>query len=163
MPMPIRPVGDENRNNKQAELSFDYSVLLSALPKTEQSNKKIVIASDGDASMLLELWACSQKTATDTFKLDKETKITSSDLIKLKSHGLITGGSEEVKLTGKGKAVITTMVLGESNNFLKDKKQKSYTEILASMNKRGKTGYRIPTMGTNAHLLDISNIGKQQE
>ena len=51
--------------------------------------------------------------------------------------------TEEVKLTNKAKAVITTMALGENNAFTKMQKKKSYTEIIASMDKRGKKGFRM--------------------
>ena len=63
--------------------------------------------------------------------------------------GFLTGGVDEVKLTRSGKIVITTMALGEVNSFAKAKQQKSYTEILASMDKRGKKGYRIPKYAAN--------------
>lgn len=159
MPIPIRPVGNTgNQEENKVESQFDYSILLSGFPKTD-SNTRIVTASDSDASMLLELWARSEKTDKDMLKISKESSLSSNDIIRLKSHGLITGGTEEVKLTGRGKAVITTMVLGENNNFLKDKKQKSYTEILASMSKKGKPGYRIPTISASSHLIRLPKQG----
>lgn len=155
MPIPINPVGDNTNQNRSAEKTLiDYSWLFSNIPEiNEKASKKIVTASDKDAEMLMELWLHSEKKDESTFKVNKETKLSSQDIIRLKSHGLICGGSEDLKLTGRGKAVITTMVLGESNNFLKNQKSKSYTEILASMSKKGKKGYRIPVIANNGHLL----------
>lgn len=150
MPIPIKPVGESQKNNIE---SMDYSFLLNAFPKDCKDEKKMVIACDKDASMLLELWSKSEKVGNDTIKIGKDLKLSSTDIIRLKSHGLITGGSEEVKLTNRGKAVITTMALGENNNFLKVKKEKSYTEILASIDKRGKKGYRIPKISLGCNLI----------
>jgi hypothetical protein len=150
MPIPIKPVGNSQKNNIE---SMDYSFLLNSFPKDGKDEKRMVVACDKDASMLLELWSKSEKMGNDTIKIGKDLKLSSTDIIRLKSHGLITGGSEEVKLTNRGKAVITTMALGENNNFLKSKKEKSYTEILASIDKRGKKGYRIPKISLGCNLI----------
>jgi hypothetical protein len=63
----------------------------------------------------------SEKLSEDVYAI-KNSKVTQDDVIRLKSHGFLTGGTEEVKFTGKAKAVITTMVLGESNAFQKEQK-----------------------------------------
>ena len=60
----------------------------------------------------------------------------------MKTVGLIAGSGEEMKFTERGKRIIMTMALAEDSKFEKVKKDKSYHEILASMNKRGKAGYR---------------------
>jgi serine protease inhibitor len=71
------------------------------------------------------------------------------DIIRLKSRGLITGGVNEVNFTKRGKIVITTMSLSEPNKFQTNATEKSYKEILASMDKKNKKGYRIPKFATN--------------
>jgi len=156
MPVPINPVGsDSNGKDKDfSGLQMDYSWLSGITPKAE-SNKKIVTASDKDADVLMQIWLTAEKTKESTFKIIDNTKVSSQDVIRLKSHGLLTGGTDEVKLTPRGKLVITTMALGENNGFLKNQKSKSYTEIMASMSKKGKPGYRMPTMGSNSHLIRL--------
>ena len=156
MPVPINPIGSNN-NGKDKDLSklqMDYSWLASFTPQAE-SNKRIVTASDKDADVLMQIWLTSEKTEDSTFKIKDDAKVSSQDVVRLKSHGLLTGGTNEVKLTPRGKLVITTMALGENNGFLKNQKSKSYTEIMASMNKKGKPGYRMPTMGSNSHLIRL--------
>ena len=59
--------------------------------------------------------------------------------------------------------VITTMSLGEQSQFEKKRQNKSYTEILASMDKRGKKGYRSaskdPKFSTNnSNRLDLTKL-----
>ena len=161
MPIPIKP-NSPDKAQKEAGDNFliDYNVFLSQIPgalNPPKQSKLIAVASDKDASLLLELWATAERKEENIFKVGKEVKISKNDLIRLKSHGLITGGVDEVKLTDKGRSIITTMVLGENNNFLKDKKEKKYTEILASMDKRKKTGYRIPKFAVNSNLIRVPN------
>ena len=70
--------------------------------------------------------------------------------------GFISSVNDEIKITKKGKVIITTMALGEENAFNKKKTPKKYTEILASMNKRNKPGYRIPKFASdNNNRLDL--------
>ena len=126
MPIPINPVGsDSNGKDKDlSKLQMDYSWLSTITPQAE-SNKKIVTASDKDADTLMQIWLTSEKTKDNIFKIKDNTKISSQDIVRLKSHGLLTGGTNEVKLTPRGKLVITTMALGENNGFLKNQKSKS--------------------------------------
>ena len=146
MPVPIRPIPDNRREEK---MFSDYSVLLNMLPVVPPK-KKTVEASNQDASLLFEIWASGEKVdGEDTVKISPSMNISSRDIMRLKTMGFLTGGTEEVKFTRRGKIVITTMALGETNNFEKRKQQKSYTEILASMNKRGKKGFRTPKFASN--------------
>lgn len=154
MPMPIQPIGNSHEPSKQIEM--DYSFLFPGNQQPEQKNPKIVTASNKDADMLMELWLTSEKKEDGSIKIPKGSKFSSSDILRLKSHGLVTGGTEEIQFTNRGRIVITTMVLGENNRFLKNQKAKKYTEILANMNKRGKKGYRIPVMGTASLLQKTS-------
>jgi hypothetical protein len=162
MPIPINPVGSDS-NGKDidfSKLQMDYSFLSGISPQAE-SNKRIVTASDKDADVLMQIWLTSEKTEDSTFKIKDDAKVSSQDVVRLKSHGLLTGGTNEVKLTPRGKLVITTMALGENNGFLKNQKSKSYTEIMASMSKKGKPGYRMPTYASNTHLIRVSSQDNQ--
>jgi len=148
MPIPIQRVEDKHGGNFLA----DFSVLLNDLPK--DSRKRIVKASDEDATLLLKLWSTSDKISENVYNI-KGSKFSQDDILRLKAHGFLTGGSEEVKFTSKAKVILTTMVLGESNNFQKSVKKKSYTEILASMDHRGKSGYRAPKYAANSNQIRI--------
>lgn len=150
MPVPIRPVRDAEKGN----VGIDYSFLFN------QPVNKTVTASNQDASLLFEIWDKGEKgSKPDAVKVSPDTKITSEDISRLKGMGLIVGDSKEIQFTKKGKIVITTMSLGEGSRFEKIKQKKSYTEILASMSKRNKKGYRIPRFAANtANNLDIRGI-----
>jgi hypothetical protein len=164
MPIPINPVGsDSNGKDKDfSKLQMDYAFLLGITPQAE-SNKRIVTASDKDADVLMQIWLTAEKTEDSTFKIKDDNKVSSQDVVRLKSHGLLTGGTNEVKITPRGKLVITTMALGENNGFLKNQKSKSYTEIMASMSKKGKPGYRMPTYASNTHLIRVSTSQDNQD
>ena len=145
MAIPIRL----NKDKENKNLSIDYSFLLEQMAPVEKKQKTI-IASNKDASLLYDIWCKAQKMdGGETFKIDTKS-VNSKDIIRLKTNGFITGDVETLKFTAKGKTIITTMALAETNCFAKDAdKQKSYTEILASMDKRGKKGYRIPRFASN--------------
>jgi hypothetical protein len=134
MPVPIRPLPD----NKSNFGGIDFSILF----QQPQSNKKTVTASNKDASLLYELWFTGEKVDNDSIKINADVNISSRDIIRLKTMGFLTGGTDQVKFTKKGKRIITTMALSEESCFHKKRQQKPYTEILASMNKKGKKGFR---------------------
>lgn len=145
MPVPIKPIEDrERRDYKQ---TIDYSFLATLTPQPAKTSKTVV-ASNKDASLLYELWSMAEKGNKEgTYKID--SSINSKDIMRLKTRGFLTGNSEEVKFTKKGRMIVTTMALSEPNNFAKEKKQKKYTEILAYNDKRGKKGYRLPKYATD--------------
>lgn len=140
MPIPIALVGRQPEDKNKKEESIDISFLAQNIPAKEASSFSVYL-SDKDADDVMKIWLHAKKTSKDTFCI-KDSGIENKDLIRLKSRGLITGGVSEIKFTSKGKTVVKTMTLGESNKFLENKKEKSYTEILASLNKRGKKGFR---------------------
>ena len=146
---------DDSEDKTASELSLDYSWLSGHMPAAP-SAKKMVIASDKDAGLLMELWLESDKVATDKIKQRKESKISSGDIMRLKTRGLLDSDGDNFKLTSSGKTIIATMALGENNRFLKNQKSKSYTEIMASMDKRGKNGYRVPKFAST----DLINMKK---
>ena len=116
MPIPIKPIPDPQREDKN---QADYSFLMNLAPATASPKKKTVQASNRDASLLFQIWASGEKSNDDTIKISQKLGITSREIMRLKTMGFLTGSSEEVKFTGKGKVVITTMALGETNKFEK--------------------------------------------
>ncbi|MFA5312534.1 MAG: hypothetical protein WC375_04325 [Methanomassiliicoccales archaeon] len=139
MPVPIK---GKYAGQSESPFALDYSILLNQI--TEKSpTSRMVTASNEDASLIMDLWMTGERIDDKTIK----TKISLSgrDIARLKSNGFITTvTADTIKLTNKGAGVITTMVLSEPNRFAKNKKKKNYNEILASMSKKNKNGYRMP-------------------
>jgi len=144
MPIPIR-INNNNSGSdmgaNESNIMIDFSVLMSDIPQEAKMQK--VAASNKDAKLLFEIWSECEKENRDTFKI-ASTGINSRDLIRLKTLGFIHGNLETVTFTTKGKTVVCTMALGEPNKFEQARQDKSYSEILASMDKRNKPGYRTP-------------------
>lgn len=154
MPIPIKPIRDNGDTYNGLSFQVDFSMLVNRIPEIKAiSDKRIVTASDGDAKILMEIWTNAEKE-NDFYKISKDIKVSYKDIMRLKTNGLLTGTNEKVQLTDRARSVIRMMVLGESNKFLKGKKDKSYTEIMASMDKRGKKGYRIVGSGTPKFASD---------
>ena len=148
MPVPIRSIKDNNP-------AMDFSFLFNYQPPTK--NEKNVYASNKDAELLFNIWTSGERQDEDTYKISSE--FTSQDIMRLKTNGFVTGGNDTVKLTRKGKIVITTMALAEPNKFEKVRQRKNYSEILASMDKRNKPGYRIPKYAANnSNILNLRRI-----
>ena len=160
MPLPIASIGPGNGSPQENSLYVDYSFLAK---KVIESDRKKVTASNKDADLLMKIWLEAESN-NGKFLVSSGLGITSSDVMRLKTFGLVTGSSEEVQLTERGKKVITVMALGEGNNFEKGKSDKSYLEILASMDKRGKEGYRIPKFCSNtSNSLNVNNASKKRK
>ena len=158
MAVPIMRVPD---NHKNKATSIDYSFLLN----TPVPEKKTVVASNKDASLLFELWENGEQM-DDTIKIKPSPNVTARDILRLKTLGFLMGDINTVKFTRKGKMVITTMSLGETSQFEKRKEKKSYTEILANMSKKGKKGFRMASneikFNTNtSNNLDLTKINKK--
>jgi len=137
MPVPIKPIEDKSVTNP-FHRGMDYSFLANQLEQTPK--KKVIQASNKDAKLLFDIWTKSKKVGNN-YNVES---INSKDVIRLKSRGFITGGTKEVQFTNIGKTIISTMALSEENKFKVKNKEKSYSEILASMDKRNKPGYRMP-------------------
>lgn len=129
MPIPINPY------NAESKYQFD----LSFLAKREE---KIVTASDRDATLLMKIWSGAKRLGDYKFSINNSISVREFSI--LKSCGLLTGDVNTCEFTPRAKKVITVMTLGEDNSYLKKRVEKSYSEILASADKRVKTGYRIP-------------------
>lgn len=158
MPVPIMRVPDSQKNTNT---SIDYSFLMN----TPIPQKKTVVASNADASLLFELWKDGEQI-DDTIKINPSPNITARDILRLKTLGFLVGDLKAIKFTRKGKMVITTMALGETSQFESKKEKKSYTEILANMSKRGKKGFRMassePKYSVNtSNCLDLTKIFKK--
>jgi hypothetical protein len=148
MPIPIRlnkemdgqGSGSSTNSGNSGQLAINdfYSFLFNEKPET----KKTVFASNQDADLIMKIWNNGIKDKNGKFKVPAEAA-TTSDIMRLKASGFLEGANEMLSFTRKAKMIITTMSLGENNTFLKSQKKKNYTEILASMDKRGKKGYRI--------------------
>jgi hypothetical protein len=150
MPVPIMRMPD---NTVEKSTTMDYSFLVNnPLPQ-----RKKVMASNEDARLLFELWANGEQI-DDTIKVNSNSKISSKDILRLKTLGFLMGEPSAIKFTRKGKLVITTMSLGEQSQFDKQKKQKNYTEILASMDKRGKKGFRIASSEPKFAINNSNNL-----
>ena len=142
MPIPIKLIKD--KENSEISSGMDYSFLLNQIKdvsNTSKNSKKQIYASNKDASLLYNIWCKSERN-------DKKLKINENivdkrDLMRLKTLGFLNVNNNEVEFTKKGKVIITTMSLAEENSFEKKRQNKSYSEILASMDKRGKKGYRM--------------------
>jgi len=152
MPVPIQRI-HENTDKTSSDSNFfiDYSLLVHDMPK---ESKRVVTASDEDAELLVRFWTTADKVSEEVYKVTS-SKVSNDDILRLKAHGFLTGSSEEVKFTGKGKAVITTMALGENNAFTKEQKKRSYAQVVANMSLKGKKGYRIPKFAANSNLIRV--------
>jgi len=156
MPIPIKPINESQENN----MYLDYSFLANQVVKNE---KKVVTASNNDADLLMKIWL-DAKNENNKYKISSDLGLTSRDIMRLKTYGLVKGSSnEEVEITERGKRVITVMALGEGNKFEKGKSDKNYLEILASMDKRGKDGYRLPKFcSNNSNNIDLRDATKNK-
>jgi len=146
-----------------AEMGFmqDFSFLATSLPSLKKESK-FSFANDKDAETIMNIWMKADRKAENKFSVTDKTGVNSRDIYRLKTNGFISGGPSEVSFTDRGKTVIAVMALGETSEFSKKKVQKTYTEILASMDKRGKAGYRIPKYATNVSNSLRLNYGKDQ-
>jgi len=145
MPIPFSRVQDLDKSFFK---DMDFSILAPYVDKPVEGFKKLAAASNDDANLLFQVWSSSQKNEDgDSFKISSD--VSSKDILKLKTRGLISGGTDVIKFTKKGKMVITVMALSEPSKFEKLITGKKYNEILASMDKRGKPGYRAPKFASN--------------
>ena len=158
MPLPIAPIGRGREPLQENNMFMDYSFLAK---KVIESDKKKVTASNKDADLLMKIWLEAEAQG-DKFVISSDLGLSSRDIMRLKTYGLLSGDSSSVALTERGRKVITVMALGEGNKFERGKSEKSYLEIMASMDKRGKDGYRIPKFCSNtSNNLNIGDASKK--
>jgi len=144
MPVPINPNGPKKGMEKLANYTslLDVSFLAQSLAGIDK-NAYVLRGDNKNATLVMQLWTQAKKKDDGRFKLITSSKFSSYEISQLRSLGMIVGNSESFEFTEKGRKVIKVMALGEENKLRKEKAKKSYTEILASMDKRGKKGYRI--------------------
>jgi len=143
MPLPIRTISDPARGNSDTCMDYSFLANYPGITDGSPSKKKFVQASNRDAELLFKVWSNGIKKDEGVFSIGPDV-LTSKEILRLKTMGFVTGSSEELTFTKKARRVITTLALGEESQFKKDKRPKTYNEILANMDKRGKPGYRIP-------------------
>lgn len=147
MPIPIRlngPNGPNGGRENENGYNLDLASLLGSGISETPKPSKTVEASNKDASALMDLWENGEKIGEFSYKVNGNVHLSQSDLARLKANGFLVMEQGKLIFTRKARQIITTMTLAESNAFLKNKKNVSYKEILASMDKRNKKGYRIP-------------------
>lgn len=132
MPIPLRP----QKSLEESKYLMDFSFLAQKVSSKQEPEPE-----DKNAALLLKVWASGRRDGDKLRVSSQEVK--PQDFAYLKSNGLVTGEMENCSITERGRKLITVMTLGENNAFLRTRKQKSYTEILASANKRGKPGFRM--------------------
>jgi hypothetical protein len=158
MPLPIAPIGPGNGHPQENNMFVDYSFLAQ---KVVENDKIKVTASNKDADILMKIWLEAERKG-GKFAVSSDLGLSSRDITRLKTYGLIAGDSESLEITARGKKVITVMALGEGNKFEKGRKEKNYLEIMASMDKRGKDGYRIPKFcSSTSNNLNVQNVSKK--
>lgn len=140
MPIPIMLNKNPDGNSVQP---IDYSFLMQSLNTPNRS----VTAGNAEASMIYKMWEVGGNKNRNSIKITSDMGISDVDIQKLKDRGFIAGSKDDMKLTSRGRSVIVTMILAEPNRFSEASKKKSYTEILASTNAKGKI--RMPKFASN--------------
>jgi hypothetical protein len=134
MPMPIRPNSSEKNSSNYFPIDLNFDSLLNPAPM-----KKQALASDGEASLLFDIWNNSVVVNNSSCIENRVYKIkgdaNNSDIMRLKISGLISGDANGIKFTNKGASIIKTIVLGEQNSFSKKSVKKPYSIILAEQQK----------------------------
>jgi hypothetical protein len=130
MPVPIIPQNVDSLMRKEREMQVqkvDYNAMnldnLSLLFTERKNLQEIIKVGTFEAGLLFRLWKDSSATSDD---IDVPHSFTNDDIIRLKASGLLTGNTEKVKMTPRGKEVIKTMVLTEKNALDKSAKDKTY-------------------------------------
>jgi len=145
MPVPIMPnhmpMHDTSRGPAGFEAptypQIDVGMLNNLLPKPAKDNRKV---SSNDASLLFRFWKNADEGNNDSYTVPQ--CFSNNDVLRLKSLGFLSGDTDVVKLTARGKEVIKNIVLNEENTYESTRVHKPYTEILAEMDRAKKAGIR---------------------
>ena len=153
MPVPIRMIEDKAKGAEDG-LIMDYSIL-------QQSYNSFSVGGDknANAKVLYELWSSAERSEKTPNMLKKSEAFNKGEISMLRAAGLIEDRGDKIRITDKGQEIITVMCLSEASSFEDKRQRKSYTEILASMPKRGKPGYRIPKMACTQNNLNLRKNG----
>ena len=159
----IKPISD-NDNRNYVDYSFLNDLNLD-VPSTTASSRKMVVASNSDASNLYKLWqkgTCGEQNEEFNVQRSiKSAKISARDISRLKTMGFVSGNGENVTVTAKGKRLICTISLSEPNRFELKSERKPYSEILASMDRKKKGGLRTAQYNDDtSNNLDLRDTNK---
>ena len=163
MPIPIKP-----SNSSESNMFVDYSFLgnlgLESGFTPTPAPKNVVTASNKDADALYKLWESGINTTTGEFDIEKtaaNAQLSSREMTRLKTMGLITASSDKAQITERGRKVLVTMTLNEPNNFQLKAQKKPYNEILAGMDRKKKGGLRCAKFASdNTNHLNLKDLGK---
>lgn len=143
MPVPIIPQNVDSLTRKEREMqtiTVDYGKLdisdLANLIQKRSLTQEIIKVSDFEAGLLFRLWKDSKCNSSDE-TMSVPNGFSNCDILRLKSSGLISGDTEKVRFTTRGKEVITTMVLSEGNAFDKKSSSKKYEQRVSETKLRG--------------------------
>ena len=145
MPVPIVPNHMPTQDAPQgppgieppAYQQIDVGMLSNLLPKPKKDNQKV---SSSDAGLLFRFWKNADEGEDESYTVPQ--CFSNSELLRLKSMGFLSGDTDVVKLTARGKEVIKNIVLNEENAYESTRVHKPYTEILAEMDAAKKAGIR---------------------
>jgi len=163
MPTPIKPNSSDNGSNLYMDYSFLANLGLESSFTPTPAPKNVVTASNKDAHALYALWerGFQSNGKFDIAKTIDASTLTSREITRLKTMGLVTGNSDKVQITERGKKVLVTMTLSEPNNFQLKAEKKPYNEILASMDRKKKGGLRCAKYAANnSNCLNLRKTGK---
>lgn len=114
--------------------------------------------SDREAEALYTMWK-SSPPGVETFSVPMEHK---GLINQWKSKGLVSGFSDSLSLTDKGKSVIIEMVTSEPNAFEKSAKAPSYSQVKAKKKSSGKTGIKQAQAYNRKRIANASKDQRQQ-
>lgn len=145
MPVPIVPNHVPMRGDEQGPpgveppnyQQIDVGMLSNLLPRPRKEQNKV---SSNDASLLFRFWKNADEGDDESFTVPP--CLSNSDVLRLKSLGFLSGDTDIVKMTARGREVIKNIVLNEENAYESTRVHKPYTEILAEMDAAKKAGIR---------------------
>jgi hypothetical protein len=143
MPIPIMPQNTSSleRKERDSQISVvDYCKLdisdLSGIIQKRSNYQDMIKVSNLEAGILFKLWKDSKTQSCEDF-MNVPSEFSNNDLLRLKASGLVSGDTEKVKFTPRGKEVIVTMVLSEKNDLDKTSSAKTYEQRYAETKPKG--------------------------
>lgn len=129
--------------NKTAQQSL-LDILIQIMPSLQDAKNKIINKNDSSNKNLYDMWSGTSKCANR--KILKPMNLSSSDVKKMVSSGLIEEQGNYIKITEKGEQAIKVMVLNDDSFALSEsfsKKSSSENNLFkkASVSKENKGWY----------------------
>ena len=147
MPIPIMPMSAPKGDAHVAVESpqyfpIDISQIRGIVRLPDQAPDLKV--SNSDASLLFSFWKKSTTIVRNGVEaVEVPNEFTAGDVLRLKALGFISGDTDVVKFTDRGRDVIRDLALGEESQVDKNRIQKPYTEILADKKRMASGGPRL--------------------